>query len=90
MISISKMMPDFFTVMTPHGVVHADGVRQIVKLIENELDINIYDRSFENALDEIEDKIEKLEEEIEPLKSKLIMLQTKGAMTNHDATRSSG
>lgn len=91
MISISKLMPSFFTVMTNHGVVHADGFNQLVKLLEQELDISISNSDIDNDMASFDEKLCDLEQEVTDTRKefKEFKDKVKEKVTNHDSTRSS-
>jgi len=72
MLAIKKTMPDYFTVLLESGVVHVDGVDQLVKILERTLDISIYSSSEEQkALDEISSELEDAQNDIAELTKKM-------------------
>lgn len=87
MITIRKVMPDNFSVMTDHGTYSMSTVRQLVNHIEKELDINIYDSTIEEAIEEFDTKLEEIEHDTQKMREEFKELKLKLKETNHDPTR---
>ena len=71
MIAILKVMTNYFTVMTDHGMINVDGTDQLCKLLENELDICIFDTQVEQKeLDDLTEEFDGLKKKLDELKKK--------------------
>jgi len=78
MLAIKKTMPDYFTVLLESGVVHVDGVDQLVKILERTLDITIYSSTEEQEeYDKIEKDVDFAIRAVEELKRKMALIKAK-------------
>jgi peptidoglycan hydrolase CwlO-like protein len=69
-------MPSYFTVMTEHGLVYANGLNQLFSLMAKELDIE-YDHSLDEAITEFDNKLEELEHDTDKMREEFKELKQK-------------
>lgn len=70
MISIRQTL-DSFEVFTDRGMITAVGIPALIKVIEKEFNIDVYDLELENKVSEFDDKLEEYGEAADKLKSTL-------------------
>lgn len=76
MITIRKVLADNFSVMTDHGTYSMGTVAQLVKIIEQELDIDIFDQAIEAKIKEYDDLLEEYGDTIGKLETRYQELHT--------------
>ena len=75
MISIRQTL-DSFEIMTERGMITAVGTAQLVKVLEKEFNLEIYDTILETKIEEFDDKIEDYEDRVQSLDKEVTDLRT--------------
>lgn len=70
MICIHKVI-DSFEILCDRGQILAADTHNLLQVLEKELDINIFDRDWEMAVEALEDRIDSAEDTIAALKTEL-------------------
>ena len=70
MLAIRKCI-DSFEILTERGQVLAPTVKNLLQVMEKELDINIFDEKFQAQMDDLDDTLENLQVDVAKIEERL-------------------